>query len=147
MTRFPPLSPSPMLITAYVLLWDEGLHTHCNICVNHSLMSEQIEKGKDFHQQRAAICCVLLCLSGLWWWIQRSGEQTKWKEVGGVQNKAFFLNRNVKNPSCFVNLHFPQNTLKGCLLWRMGQVWKSNREGNKMEMGNQDLHKVLRTNF
>ncbi len=35
MTRFPPLSPFPMLIIAFVLLWDRGLHARCNICVNH----------------------------------------------------------------------------------------------------------------
>lgn len=58
MTRFPPLSPFPMLITAFVLLWDGELHARCNICVIHSLMSLSGYKKERFSSTKS---CYLLC--------------------------------------------------------------------------------------
>lgn len=60
MTRFPPLPPFPMLITAFVLLWDGGLHARRNVCVNHGSMSLRGYKKERFSstKSRCVLCSV-----------------------------------------------------------------------------------------
>lgn len=115
----------PMLITVFVFLGDEGLHALCNIRVNHSLMSLSGYKKERFSSTKTYSPCAYALLGfdaereggrggrTQWGKKERRKKQEGWKMRPSPPAVTF------KNPSCLVNLYFPQSAARTCLIWQV----------------------------